>query len=653
MPTRSKPSKAKRLRVHVELLESRRLLSSAARSSWHDAIEALLASIQMPASVGPQQTPVATEGQETASGVSTPIAPVTGGDAGAVTAPSVIIDGADDNSGKKDKNKDKNKDKGGDVEEVADSSDGNEAGNWNGNSGGSGGSGEDSDGGMVVLPDIGGGTIIETPVIDIPVEIPIETPIETPISTPDLPIDTGLPQTGETPDTTGPVVIDNGGTETDTTGDIEPESPVVVVVPENPASNTGGGDIFNGGTPIGDTDTGNESPNSGGSVVIDDGGSTGSTGSTGGSGSSDVDTDSGNTPTSPVAQTPTNPEPVASTGGNNNNNNNFNNNGNGNGLSNRDGQSHHNNSGSNGNRGSNSNSSSHNNNGGSQHATRTTQSVTPQSQQQQQQQEQRGNTTTASTRQPTSAVQETESPTVVQQPAASIATQAQPESTDEQAVARDTSNEQTGSQTATGNSLTPATTVQASGNQAAPVAAAAPAAPTVAGDVETFDKVVDAEGNPNVEPDVAEMLEGNAKYGQVNGFAQAERARRTVKRVSVRVSTLSELAVIDPEQAQVAMHMIAAGETAVVASAESGEATEEQSVDVQAVAGNRAFATDTPSSRNINILAAVAAGASVLATRWMRWRKRKLATVANSRLANMLQFDPLAVWLDDPEERRV
>jgi len=33
-----------------------------------------------------------------------------------------------------------------------------------------------------------------------------------------------------------------------------------------------------------------------------------------------------------------------------------------------------------------------------------------------------------------------------------------------------------------------------------------------------------------------------------------------------------------------------------------------------------------------------------------QWRKRKLAAAAN-KLAGLLQFDPLAVWLDEPEDR--
>ena len=45
-------------------------------------------------------------------------------------------------------------------------------------------------------------------------------------------------------------------------------------------------------------------------------------------------------------------------------------------------------------------------------------------------------------------------------------------------------------------------------------------------------------------------------------------------------------------------------------------------------------------------------GDAQLLARYQRWRKRRLAEAAAARLASMLQFDPLAAWLDDDSHRR-
>jgi hypothetical protein len=54
-----------------------------------------------------------------------------------------------------------------------------------------------------------------------------------------------------------------------------------------------------------------------------------------------------------------------------------------------------------------------------------------------------------------------------------------------------------------------------------------------------------------------------------------------------------------------------------------------------------------------NIMAAVVAGTTFLTIYWHRWRKRRMeeASAQASKLAGLLRFDPLAVWLDDPNDR--
>jgi len=53
-------------------------------------------------------------------------------------------------------------------------------------------------------------------------------------------------------------------------------------------------------------------------------------------------------------------------------------------------------------------------------------------------------------------------------------------------------------------------------------------------------------------------------------------------------------------------------------------------------------------------MAAVVAGITFGAIHFHRWRKRRLeaATAAAEKLASLLQFDPLAVWMDHPRRRR-
>ena len=159
--------------------------------------------------------------------------------------------------------------------------------------------------------------------------------------------------------------------------------------------------------------------------------------------------------------------------------------------------------------------------------------------------------------------------------------------------------------------------------------------------------------------DVATMLANGRRYGEVAGFATAEKLRRELRRQAVSVQTMREFITIDPEHNAAQLAAMTARATSGQTSA-GGEATAEaqagqqqqQQQTIAAASLSRNFATESTSTRSINILAAVAAGASVLAARYQRWRKRRLAEAAAARLASMLQFDPLAAWLDDDDHRR-
>jgi hypothetical protein len=63
-----------------------------------------------------------------------------------------------------------------------------------------------------------------------------------------------------------------------------------------------------------------------------------------------------------------------------------------------------------------------------------------------------------------------------------------------------------------------------------------------------------------------------------------------------------------------------------------------------------AAAMSEASTLSRNMILALAAGSAVLAVQWYRARQKKLADQA-MKLAALMQFDPLAVWLDDPETR--
>ena len=55
-------------------------------------------------------------------------------------------------------------------------------------------------------------------------------------------------------------------------------------------------------------------------------------------------------------------------------------------------------------------------------------------------------------------------------------------------------------------------------------------------------------------------------------------------------------------------------------------------------------------SSSHNFLAAAGAGVAIVAVQLHQWRKRKANAAAN-KLAGLLAFDPLAVWLDGPVDR--
>jgi len=158
--------------------------------------------------------------------------------------------------------------------------------------------------------------------------------------------------------------------------------------------------------------------------------------------------------------------------------------------------------------------------------------------------------------------------------------------------------------------------------------------------------------------DVATMLSSGTRFGEVAGFGTAEKLRRDLRRQAISVQSMREFITIDPEHNPAQLAMITArAASAQTAAAESSGAQEQvgqqsQQQTIAAASISRNFATESTSTRSINILAAVAAGASVMAARYQRWRKRRLAEAAAARLASMLQFDPLAAWLDDDRHRR-
>jgi hypothetical protein len=159
--------------------------------------------------------------------------------------------------------------------------------------------------------------------------------------------------------------------------------------------------------------------------------------------------------------------------------------------------------------------------------------------------------------------------------------------------------------------------------------------------------------------DVATMLSSGHRFGEVAGFATAQKLRRDLRRQALSVQAIGEFIVIDPEHNPAQLAQITArAASAQTAAAESSGAEEQagqqqqQQQTIAAASISRNFATESTSTRSINILAAVAAGASVMAARYQRWRKRRLAEAAAARLASMLQFDPLAAWLDDDRHRR-
>jgi hypothetical protein len=115
------------------------------------------------------------------------------------------------------------------------------------------------------------------------------------------------------------------------------------------------------------------------------------------------------------------------------------------------------------------------------------------------------------------------------------------------------------------------------------------------------------------------------------------------------VQTLAELAVVDPEQAQLASGVLAQQSAAVA----EDDAQAEGQVQ-QAAMASFTPATPTTTANVHNIMAAVVAGATFVTIYWHRWKKRRLeeAAAAANKLAGLLRFDPLAVWLDDNDRRR-
>lgn len=159
-------------------------------------------------------------------------------------------------------------------------------------------------------------------------------------------------------------------------------------------------------------------------------------------------------------------------------------------------------------------------------------------------------------------------------------------------------------------------------------------------------------------------------YGRVAGNdeqppkQEAKRAPRIIKQEIVEEEKAEETAVV-VEPALMQAELAANTESAqqVAAETASEEVVLAKPIPVQTpveaddnqlpppVAAAMVTPVDAASSTVRNVVAALAVGTAVGLVQLHQWRKRKTAEAA-SKLASLLSFDPLAVWLDDSNDRR-
>jgi hypothetical protein len=215
----------------------------------------------------------------------------------------------------------------------------------------------------------------------------------------------------------------------------------------------------------------------------------------------------------------------------------------------------------------------------------------------------------------------------------------------------------------------------------ASAAAAAPHAPTqtptpsqaAPGEKTTLAQVIDIQvlpdGSEQALPLSAEQSALMARlkrgrYGEVAGgdenVADIKPAALRVRHMSVDGSASDDLWQIDSTLADATVAVFTLPSAVKEAQAIGDQVVTEQSMAKKgkakvvavpmAAAGLTATSAEIRSSASRNFLAAAAAGTVVVAVQLHQWRKRKLAAAA-SKLATLLQFDPLAVWLDGDRDR--
>jgi hypothetical protein len=146
------------------------------------------------------------------------------------------------------------------------------------------------------------------------------------------------------------------------------------------------------------------------------------------------------------------------------------------------------------------------------------------------------------------------------------------------------------------------------------------------------------------------MVFGQSPYGHVHGAVSADAPMGDVSADEVQVQTLSNV-LVDSGEAQLSASSISADAAPAASPADSELVLARPP---QAQASFRTPVDEGGAFNPHNIMAAVLAGITFGAIHFHRWRKRRQeAAIASARkLASMLTFDPLAVWIDHPRRRR-
>ena len=242
-------------------------------------------------------------------------------------------------------------------------------------------------------------------------------------------------------------------------------------------------------------------------------------------------------------------------------------------------------------------------------------------------------------------------PTAVAPPATTTEPASTPAPAAEQVAAKQsTTQEQTASSSSAATPITTpvATPVQpeqpaSSAAAASPVAivdaAAATAVPVGAGTILSAEQAEaqaqEAKNNP--------MLKAVWTFAVEQPLQRVRVVRAQAAAASLAASTIS----VDPILKVV--HELTMATPSFALPAGEGEAAGAPTMMGHMTAGQVQFAAalSESSSMSRSIILALAAGSAVMAVQWYRARQKKLADQA-IKLAALMQFDPLAVWLDDP-----